>query len=201
MNNNSSSRMLLRYFPWLFSILIVVVIYFLLEQKMENQIEIATSDIKTEKIEDQLKSLGQMEILHYKFKDVLFYRDLKEYMAEGVELTDSEPIIVINGIAVGGIDFTRIADGDILHHEDSVTVNLPKAEFFKFIMEDDYRVISESDLDESSIQSAFESFKAEKSLEEYHSQDLDIKHEQVLTILEPVLENMTSENLSIKFKD
>ena len=88
----------------------------------------------------QVESLGKLELVRYRFRDVVEYRRSSKYPL----LPDAKVALIVGGEAVGCLDLRQIRPQDVVLEGDSVIrVFLPKAELCSFqIKHDQSRVFS-----------------------------------------------------------
>ncbi|GAB4401453.1 MAG: hypothetical protein OHK0053_24180 [Microscillaceae bacterium] len=79
---------------------------------------VSKHDIVLEKIE----ALGKLELVKYKFRDVLEHKLEYDYWF------DSKAILIISGEAVGCIDLKKIKKEDVRNRPDTVYIQLPAPE-------------------------------------------------------------------------
>jgi hypothetical protein len=155
-----------------------------------------TDDIMVEKITD----MGKLELVKYSMKDVLERKEIRTF------LPDQRILFVAAGEATGCIDLTRVQKEDIISQGDSITVFLPKPEICyvrldhnrskvydvtgawfpsdaKNMVEDIYK-IAEQKLRENALDMKI----------------LDKTRENAVLIFEPMLENISGRNVSIRFR-
>ncbi|QNL22300.1 DUF4230 domain-containing protein [Hyphobacterium sp. CCMP332] len=194
------SRFLIRIFPWLLSILLVGGIYWMLENKMEKDLEEAKLTLKQKNIEELIMNLGKLELMHYKFKDVLFYETLEPYIEKKYSISGDEPIAIVQGIAFAGIDFGKVSSEDFQIGTDSVmTLVVPYPSQFSYTLSDDIRIITKSNIEKELIINAIKEMVKSHDAEAIQPLELEIKEDHILMILEPVLENLTNEDVEIRF--
>ncbi len=194
------SRILIRIFPWLLSVILVGGIYWMLENKMEKDLEEAKISMKQKNVEELIMNLGKLELLHYKFKDVLFYESLKPYLKKEYNIADDEPIVVVQGVAFAGIDFSTITENDFQFDNDSsMMIVVPYPSQFSYTLSDEIKMIGQSKIDEASILEALREMVKSHDAEAIQPLELEIQEDHILMILDPLLENITNEDVSIKF--
>ena len=88
----------------------------------------------------QIEGLGKLELVRYKFKDIVEYRRASRYPL----LPDAKVALVVGGEAVGCLDLRKIRPQDVVFEGDSlVRVALPAPELCSFqIKHDQSRVFS-----------------------------------------------------------
>ncbi|MEQ8359987.1 MAG: DUF4230 domain-containing protein [Cytophagales bacterium] len=194
------SRFLIRIFPWLLSILLVGGIYWMLENKMEKDLEEAKLTLKQKNVEELIMNLGKLELMHYKFKDVIFYETLEPYIEKKYSIPGDEPVAIVQGTAFAGIDFTKVSPEDFQIGTDSVmTLVVPYPSQFSYTLSDDIRIITKSKIEKELIINAISKMVKSHDAEAIQPLELEIKEDHILMILEPVLENLTNEDVEIRF--
>ena len=72
---------------------------------------------------EQIESMGKLELVKFKFKDILEYKVKKPWYT-----SDSKAIIIISGESVGCIDLAKIKAEHIIEKDSVMFVQLPKPE-------------------------------------------------------------------------
>lgn len=194
------SRFLIRISPWILSIVLVGGIYWMLQNKMEKDLDKAKTTMKQKNVEEVIMSLGKLELLHYKFKDVLFYESLKPYLNEDYNLPDDEPIVVVEGTAFAGIDFSLITQDDFQYNGDSSTlIAVPYPSQFSYTLSDEIRMVGKNKIEKTIVLDALQDLVKSHDSEAIQPLELEIREDHILMILEPVLENLTNEKVTIRF--
>jgi Protein of unknown function (DUF4230) len=88
----------------------------------------------------QVEALGKLELVRYKFKDIVEYRRASRYPL----LPDAKVALVVSGEAVGCLDLRKIRPQDVVFEGDSIVrVLLPAPELCSFqVNHDQSRVFS-----------------------------------------------------------
>ncbi|MBH8571404.1 DUF4230 domain-containing protein [Microvirga sp. STS02] len=88
----------------------------------------------------QVEALGKLELVRYKFKDIVEYRRASRYPL----LPDAKVALVVGGEAVGCLDLRKIRPQDVVFEGDSIVrVVLPAPELCSFqVNHDQSRVFS-----------------------------------------------------------
>ena len=88
----------------------------------------------------QIEGLGKLELVRYKFKDIVEYRRASRYPL----LPDAKVALVVGGEAVGCLDLRKIRPQDVTFDGDSIVrVTLPAPELCSFqVRHDQSRVFS-----------------------------------------------------------
>ncbi|MDX1903051.1 MAG: DUF4230 domain-containing protein [Thermonemataceae bacterium] len=71
---------------------------------------------------EQIEAMGKLELVKYKFKDILEYEVKKSWWR------DSKAVLIISGEAVGCIDLSKIKPENIIEKDSVVLIELPKPE-------------------------------------------------------------------------
>jgi hypothetical protein len=199
MDENNNKRVLIRIFPWVLMVVLISVTYFLLDNKMQKELESAKTSFKKGNVAEIISDLEMLELMHYKFKDVLFYKDLKGFLINDYDIPNTEPIAIVQGIAVGGIDFNLVED--IIKIGDSIVISIPKAKYINYELEDEFQIITKYDIDSMDIAQSLKVISQSNDSKIIQPLEIEISEEHILRILKPVLESMTKENLHIQFVD
>ncbi|EMR04697.1 DUF4230 domain-containing protein [Cesiribacter andamanensis] len=120
-------RFLLRWSPLL--IFIVAAIWLLRNPfnwfgKSEEPVTIINHDVVLQEIE----SLGRLELVRYRYKDIVELTEKNARYLGIFEVPDSKVALITTGEAVGCMDLTKITAEDILIRGDTILVHLPAAE-------------------------------------------------------------------------
>lgn len=202
MSEQPSPRILIRIFPWIFSVLIIAVMYFLLRQQMNEDLEEAKLSLRQVHVEEKIMSLGKLEFMHYKFKDVVFFRTIKPFLEGSYDIPDSEPIAIVNGIAVGGIDFNKVDESNFKFSNDSVlTLILPTPKLFDYDIEKDIQMITDYDIEKEVVWDALQKLVISDMSDALKPMELAINEGHLDKIIEPVLESMTNEKITVRFSN
>jgi len=88
----------------------------------------------------QVEALGKLELVRYRFKDVVEYRRASRYSL----LPDAKVALVVGGEAVGCLDLRKIRPQDVVFDGDSIVrITLPVPELCSFqVRHDQSRVFS-----------------------------------------------------------
>lgn len=131
-------RLILRWLPWLLSI---VAIYFLYQwagkwfpDPEEGPVETVNHHVVLEEIE----KMGRLELVRYNFKEITELNERNKRYLGIFDVPDSRVVVISHGEAVGCIDLQKIRERDIRSQGDSVVlVRLPEPElcYYKLDME------------------------------------------------------------------
>lgn len=147
---------------------------------------------------EKVISMGKMELVKYTFKDVVEQEIVRDF------LPDPKAILIVQGEAVGCIDFTKLKKDDISSKNDTLVVILPKPEicYHKIdhskskIYETSYAFMNESVLLDEAYKKA-----EEKILTTALENDILKQTEfNAKIVLVPILENLTSKKVVIRFR-
>lgn len=79
-------------------------------------------EISSHDIAIKIETLGKLELVKYKIKDVVEYEVIKRF------LPNTKAVLMVSGEAVGCIDLQKIKPADISEQDQTITVFLPKPE-------------------------------------------------------------------------
>ncbi|MFN3316188.1 MAG: DUF4230 domain-containing protein [Raineya sp.] len=149
---------------------------------------------------DQNEAIGKLELVKFKFKDILEYKVKKPWYT-----SDSKAIIIISGESVGCIDLAKIKSEHIVEKDSVIFIQLPKPELcYTKINHQETRLYEVStgifSRDEGKIVS--ETYKeAEKQLERtaLASNILEQTKTNAELILKPTLERIARKKVVFKY--
>ena len=195
-----SNRFLIRVFPWLLAAALVGAIYFALDRKMEKELKEATLSIRQKSVEDLIMNLGQLELMHYNFKDVIFYGSIKGYLENDYDFPDDEPIVVVQGVAYAGIDFDKVDEDDFQFSNDStLMLVVPYPSQFSYSLSDNIIILKKDQMKRDEILNALRKMVDSHDEDAIQPLELEIDKDRIRMILEPVLEKLTNEDIMINF--
>jgi hypothetical protein len=142
---------------------------------------------------EQIETLGKLELVKYKLRDVLEYEVNKKYWF------DSKAVLIISGEAVGCIDLRKIKIQDITEKDSSLYIKLPEPELcYVKVNHNESRVYSttKTGFDEGQIvQDAYK--QAEKQIEKVarESNILEQTKQNAELILKPLLSKIAKRKI------
>jgi hypothetical protein len=145
----------------------------------------------------EIVSLGKMELVKYSFRDVVEQEIIRDF------LPDPKAILIVQGEAVGCIDLTKITEKDLVTTGDTLILNLPNPEvcYYKIdhskskIYKTDYAFMNEALLLDEAYRKAEEQI-LKSALD---SDILEQTKKNADLILKPLIENISSKNVVIKY--
>ena len=145
----------------------------------------------------EIVSLGKMELVKYSFRDVVEQEIIRDF------LPDPKAILIVQGEAVGCIDLSKISEKDLLTTGDTLILNLPNPEvcYHKIdhskskIYKTDYAFMNEALLLDEAYRKAEEQI-LKSALD---SDILEQTKKNADLILKPLIENISSKNVVIKY--
>ncbi|UKJ09051.1 DUF4230 domain-containing protein [Solitalea lacus] len=105
-----------RVFPW-----IVVLVLGVLTMRTCGKNDTQATTVH-HVILERIESLGKLEIVRYKFKDIVEHEIIRQW------LPDPKALLIVNGEAVGCIDLTKVKKGDLITDDTTLRIRLPKPE-------------------------------------------------------------------------
>ncbi len=135
---------------------------------------------------EQIENIGKLELVKYKLKDVLEYKQSRSF------LPDAKAVLIISGEAVGCIDLTRIKTADIVEKDSTLYIRLPEPELcYVKVNHQESRVYNTSNtyFDEAKIiQSAYQAAEAQIQKAALQSNILEQTKQNAQLVLKPLLE-------------
>ncbi len=155
--------------------------------------------ISSHDIAIKIETLGKLELVKYKIKDVVEYEVIKRFMP------NTKAVLMIAGEAVGCIDLQKIKQEDISEQGETITVILPKPElcYVKInhseskVYDTKFAIFEGATL----LDKAYK--EAEKQLEKtvLASSIMQETRQTAEIILAPMLETFAKKKVVLKFKD
>lgn len=105
-----------RIFPWL-----VVLILGLVTMRNCGKSEVKSTTVHNVILE-KVESLGKLELVRYKFKDIVEHEMIRQW------LPDPKALLIVSGEAVGCIDLSQVKKEDISVVDTILTIRLPRPE-------------------------------------------------------------------------
>jgi len=210
-----SLKSILKILPWLILIVIIFTLYLTNHWPFGKKEKQYQHIIESSVILDKIETLGKLELTKYNFKEVFEYKRLSDGKIIGnsiLQTHDYDPdisvILVASGEAVGCLDLTKLNINDISIRKDTVIIQLPAPElcYHKLNLEDTKiyslskeswwsKIFSDDNEKEKILHVAYQ--QAEKKLKEaaIKSGIYQSTNENVITILKPILEQLTDKKL------
>lgn len=156
---------------------------------------ISTHSLVLEKIEE----LGKLELVKYKFKDVLEYT--KEYKGW---IRNSKVVLIVSGEAVGCIDLKKIKNTDIDDtRKDTIFIRLPEPELCYYKINQDESRIYDSAYGFTDAASVIgEAYKeAERKMKTValESGIIEQTRKNANVMLKPLLESLSKKKVMLKY--
>ncbi|POY37811.1 hypothetical protein C3K47_04560 [Solitalea longa] len=105
-----------RIFPW-----VVVLILGILSMRTCGKNDSSSTTVHNVILE-KIESLGKLELVRYKFKDIVEHEMIQQW------LPDPKALLIVSGEAVGCIDLTKVTKNDISTNDTVLTIQLPQPE-------------------------------------------------------------------------
>ena len=150
-----------------------------------------------QQIVEKVESIGKLELVKMNVRDVMEHKFIRQW------LPNASALLIINGEAVGCIDFQQIKPEDIFVKEDSIKIKLPAPELcYCKISHKDSKVYETKnnyftgiDLVDSAYKAAEEQLK--KTV--LKSGILEQTKQNAITVLKPFLESLGFKHIEISF--
>ncbi|UBM57867.1 DUF4230 domain-containing protein [Marinilongibacter aquaticus] len=176
------------FFAWFFS-----------STSMKNPFAITSSETKHNMVLEEVRSLGNLELASFYFKDIVDQKLTRDY------LPDPRALLIVYGEAVGCLNLAEVKEADVDVKMDSVFVHLPPPVLCHYKI--DHSKSSVYDTKNAFMNEALlfeEAYKsAEKQLKEeaLRAGILNTTKENAEHLLKPLLENLTQKNVVLVYKD
>ncbi|MCO4294148.1 DUF4230 domain-containing protein [Solitalea sp. MAHUQ-68] len=139
-----------RIFPW-----VVVLILGVLTMRTCGKNDTSSTTVH-HVILDKIESLGKLELVRYKFKDIVEHEIIRQW------LPDPKALLIVSGEAVGCIDLTKVTKDDITVSDTVLTIRLPQPElcYYKIdhknskVYQTNYAFLVEAELVDEAYKSA-----------------------------------------------
>ncbi len=182
----------------LFYILLILLSIFVWE-KVKTLSLFKADEVKTTHnvVIKEIVSLGKMELVKYSFRDVVEQEIIRDF------LPDPKAILIVQGEAVGCIDLSKISEKDLITTGDTLILNLPNPEvcYHKIdhskskIYKTDYAFMNEALL----LDEAYRKAEDQILKSALDSDILEQTKKNADLILKPLIENITSKKVVIKY--
>lgn len=180
-------------------VLAALAFFYYLKGGFENPFRVKTIETTHSLMLEETRSLGNLELASYTFRDILDQKITRDY------LPDPRALLIIQGEATGCVNLSKIQDRDISVTEDSVIVKLPepflchhKIDHSKSSVYDtQYAFMNEALLFEEAYKSAEVKLK-ESAIK---AGILDMTKENAEHMLIPLFENISGKKVRLYFDD
>lgn len=147
---------------------------------------------------EQVETLGKMELVKFKFKDVL------EHKVEYSWWPDSKAVLIISGEAVGCIDLSKVKKENITDGKDTLYLRLPAPEIcYSKINHKDSRVYNTQSYSFDQTKLVEQAYKeAEKQIQKtaLQSNILEQTRTNADKILKPMFEQLTKKKVILTYE-
>ena len=145
---------------------------------------------------ERVVALGKLELVRYTFKDIV------EHEQANMLLPNSRAVLIVEGEAVGCIDLTKLKPADIATEGDSLTVQLPAPELCTWkinhdrsrVYDTNYTFLNEAQL----VSDAYRQAERQVRASAMQSGILDQTRRNAITLLQPMLTQLTGKPVSIR---
>jgi len=146
---------------------------------------------------EEIESLGKLELVKYKFKDVMEYEVKYQY------LPNSKVVLVVSGEAVGCIDLQKVRSQDITETDSILHVKLPEPEvcYYKVnhkdskVYDTDWTYFDDAEL----IDEAYEQAEAKVKEVALESNILEQTRENAEKVLKPLLQQISGKRVLLSY--
>jgi len=145
---------------------------------------------------ERVVALGKLELVRYTFKDIV------EHEQANMLLPNSRAVLIVEGEAVGCVDLTKLKPDDITTNGDSLVVQLPAPELCTWkinhdrsrVYDTNYTFLNEAQL----VSDAYRQAERQVRASAMQSGILDQTRRNAITLLQPMLAQLTGRPVSIR---
>jgi hypothetical protein len=184
--------------PWGLLGLSLVVLFFMLRKPDEKAL---VPEVKHHLLLERMEQLGRLELCRMYIKDVIDYKEAKEWYR-----MDPNVVIIMHGEVIGCVDLAKVDSTDILLGDSTLIVTLPKPEICvhkvdharsriydvkSLIFDDDAILVDRA-------------YKAGEAAILKSALEMDIYGEtrkNAIKLLGPLLESTSGKQVTIRFKE
>ena len=124
-------RFLRLLFRWLPLLVFIAIAWWLLDSKFnwfkKEEAEPVTT-VRHETVLQEIESLGKLELIRYRFKDIVELTEKNAAYLGVFDVPDSKVALITVGEATGCIDLRKINAEDVIIQGDTILVHLPEPE-------------------------------------------------------------------------
>ena len=148
---------------------------------------------------ERVVALGKLELVRYTFKDIV------EHERANLLLPNSRAVLIVEGEAVGCIDLTKLRSTDVVTEGDSLLVRLPAPELCTWkinhersrVYDTNYTFLNEAQL----VSDAYRQAERQVRASAMQSGILDQTRRNAVTLLQPILAQLTGKPVSVRVRD
>ena len=148
---------------------------------------------------ERVVALGKIELVRYTFKDIV------EHEQANLLLPNSRAVLIVEGEAVGCIDLTKLRPADVVTEGDSLLVRLPAPELCTWkinhersrVYDTNYTFLNEAQL----VSDAYRQAERQVRASAMQSGILDQTRRNAVTLLQPILAQLTGKPVSVRVRD
>ncbi len=179
----------------LLPIILIGVIVWLVKDKFTPKI---TTESKHQILVERIESMGKLELVKYRFSDVIEHKDISNY------LPDASVLLIVKADAVGCIDLSKLKPEDVTVSGDSATIVLPKAELCYVKIDHKASKVYDTKMaffrEATLVDEAFKSAEAEITKQVQKSDILAQTQSNAIHVFQPLLEGLGFKKVNLTFK-
>lgn len=191
-------RLMLRWLPWLLSMVAIFFLFRWAGNWFSSPEETPVEAISHHTVLEEIEKMGKLELVRYNFKEITELNERNKRYLGLFDVPDSRVVVISHGEAVGCIDLQKIRERDIRLQGDSVVlVRLPEPElcYYKLDMENTRIYSVEKQVyykkEAALMERALRMAEREMRDAALRSGILDQTRENAESILKPLLENVS----------
>lgn len=195
-------RLILRWLPWLLSMVAIFFLFRWAGNWFAAPEEAPVETINQHVVLEEIEKMGRLELVRYNFKEITELNERNKRYLGLFDVPDSRVVVISHGEAVGCIDLQKIRERDIRLQGDSlVMVRLPEPElcYYKLDMENTRIYSVEKQVyykkEAALMERALRLAEREMRDAALRSGILEQARENAESILKPLLENISGRSV------
>ena len=146
----------------------------------------------------EIQALGKLELVRYNFKDIVEHEQIQQW------LPNPKTVLIVQGMAVGCVDLTKMTLSDITSESETVVVHLPNPEICSYqidhskskIYSTEYAFLGEAKL----VDEAYQKAEAQIQQSALETGILVQTKKNAEQILKPLLEKITRKKVLLRYR-
>lgn len=183
------------FLNFLIPIILIGIIIWLVKERFSPK---TTTESKHQILVERIESMGKLELVKYRFSDVVEHKDISTY------LPDASVLLIVKADAVGCIDLSKVTAEDVSISGDSATIVLPKAELCYVKIDHKASKVYDTKMaffrEATLVDEAFKSAEAEITKQVQKSDILAQTQSNAIHVFQPLLEGLGFKKVNLTFR-
>lgn len=184
-----------KIFRTLVILILLVGVIWLIWERTQPQADRQTSH---QLLVERIEQMGKLELVKYRFSDIIEHQAVSDY------LPNASVLLIVKADAVGCIDLARISRDDINIMDDSVTIQLPKAEICYVKIDHKASRVYDTKMaffrEATLVDEAFQAAEQEITEQVQQSDILQQTERNAIHVLRPLIEGLGYNKFSLTFQ-